>query len=485
MMTMRLTKTVAFVFLVICTHSAIAQTFREVTFLPTTGDFGLASNWSDPTHPPPVNPPGAPNSEYGGTFYYINNNRTATINAGSPNGSSFQVWHFFPGDSPSFLPATPPSPGTLIMNGGPPPMPGEFGAKLEVPGINRLILGQRCNMGGTTHGMDPCTGNGTIIMNGASDILADGIVVGERDFGTMMIGPQARVRSGHLNESAVLVRQDFRIGSFGPSRGETEPIPVRLNGNGLVVVQGTLTANTLYMPESGATGELRLEGGTINLRGLDMRFESFRASRHSKLSIIGSQGSFTVSPLDILGGHPSVTFSFTADAGGVVPIVGTAGAEIESANLMLDLDDYNFTPTSTLTLLDVQPDLLIGTFGNVTFMGNTTATVNYDYPNGNIFLSDFQRTITGVDGDYNNNGVVDGADYVVWRNFLGTTTTLPHDTTPGSVLQVDYDVWRSHFGMTGGSGTSLAAVPEPGCYSIAMLLVLWCAAKPNKRCGKA
>ncbi len=68
-------------------------------------------------------------------------------------------------------------------------------------------------------------------------------------------------------------------------------------------------------------------------------------------------------------------------------------------------------------------------------------------------------------GDYNGNGVVDAADYVVWRKGLGTTYS-----------QADYSAWRSHFGQTAGSGSALpsaellsAAVPEPG--SAGLLLV--------------
>jgi hypothetical protein len=56
-------------------------------------------------------------------------------------------------------------------------------------------------------------------------------------------------------------------------------------------------------------------------------------------------------------------------------------------------------------------------------------------------------------GDYDQNGVVDVADYVVWRDGLGTTYT-----------QHDYDVWRANFGRTAGSGAGTVAntaVPEP------------------------
>lgn len=73
----------------------------------------------------------------------------------------------------------------------------------------------------------------------------------------------------------------------------------------------------------------------------------------------------------------------------------------------------------------------------------------------------------GIPGDYNNNGAVDAADYVVWRNSLGQNVTLPNDTTPGAVSQADYDVWRANLGQTAGSGAGSSldalgtAVPEP------------------------
>jgi hypothetical protein len=75
----------------------------------------------------------------------------------------------------------------------------------------------------------------------------------------------------------------------------------------------------------------------------------------------------------------------------------------------------------------------------------------------------------GLPGDYNGNGIVDAADYAVWRDHLGQSVTLPNDTTPGSVTQADYDVWKSNFGNHSGSGSGAsAAVPEPA--SLLLLL---------------
>ena len=65
----------------------------------------------------------------------------------------------------------------------------------------------------------------------------------------------------------------------------------------------------------------------------------------------------------------------------------------------------------------------------------------------------------GVNGDYNNNGVVDAADYAVWRKRLNQNVTLPNDTTPGTVTHADYTVWRTNFGKSAsgsGSGALLA-----------------------------
>jgi hypothetical protein len=63
-------------------------------------------------------------------------------------------------------------------------------------------------------------------------------------------------------------------------------------------------------------------------------------------------------------------------------------------------------------------------------------------------------------GDFNSDGKVDGADYVVWRK-----DSASYGGAGG------YTTWRTNFGNTygSGSGSSLASVPEP---SSAMLLVV-------------
>ena len=51
-----------------------------------------------------------------------------------------------------------------------------------------------------------------------------------------------------------------------------------------------------------------------------------------------------------------------------------------------------------------------------------------------------------VDGDYNDDQIVDAADFTVWRDNDGTSNTLPNDPTPGTVDMSDYNTWVTNFG---------------------------------------
>ncbi len=64
-------------------------------------------------------------------------------------------------------------------------------------------------------------------------------------------------------------------------------------------------------------------------------------------------------------------------------------------------------------------------------------------------------------GDYNYNGTVDAADYVVWRKSLGmaaTPSTFADGDASGVVDQADYGVWRAHFGQSLSASGSTAAI---------------------------
>jgi len=77
-------------------------------------------------------------------------------------------------------------------------------------------------------------------------------------------------------------------------------------------------------------------------------------------------------------------------------------------------------------------------------------------------------------GDYNNNGIVDAADYVVWRNGLDTVYTLEH-----------YDIWRTHFGQTvpapSGGASATVRVPEPTAIALFFLMTFYAMTLAHRR----
>jgi uncharacterized protein YjbI with pentapeptide repeats len=80
------------------------------------------------------------------------------------------------------------------------------------------------------------------------------------------------------------------------------------------------------------------------------------------------------------------------------------------------------------------------------------------YTTGEVTL----LAVNTVPGDFNGDGIVDAADYVVWRNGLGTT-----------YMPSDYELWRSHFGQTAAGGAALASarvIPEPPSLLFAIVL---------------
>jgi hypothetical protein len=127
-------------------------------------------------------------------------------------------------------------------------------------------------------------------------------------------------------------------------------------------------------------------------------------------------------------------------------------------------------------------ELFEGAIGSVT---GVFSDVNAPIFNGHtldLVYSANQVTLHVIDaillpGDYSHNGTVDAADYTLWRDNFGSSTSLPNDDTAG-VGQDDYDRWKANFGQSAGAGNSAfenVAVPEPATLLPLMLAVVsWC-----------
>jgi hypothetical protein len=217
-----------------------------------------------------------------------------------------------------------------------------------------------------------------------------------------------------------------------------------INGGRLHISDGGSLASQVAVNEGGAISGNGWVGSNLTLRG-DLAFSS-------------------TSPLRVAG---------TADI---------AGGELKL------IDGYT-QPVNTISA----PFPVLEVFGGI--QGTLSTTVDSQLAAG-MFLHSIapvgnqlviQVRSVGNTGDYNTNGVVDAADYVVWRK------TLNANVTPGSgadgnnsgVIDAgDYNVWRFNFGavigQAAGGSISVAAVPEPRAAVILCALLCTFLAAPRQ-----
>jgi fibronectin-binding autotransporter adhesin len=168
---------------------------------------------------------------------------------------------------------------------------------------------------------------------------------------------------------------------------------------------------------------------------------------------IATVGSITLAPASSLlmevGGTTAGSSYDQIQANGTLSLSGT---------LLVSLIN-GFNPAAGNSFDILEWGSLSGTFSSIqlpTLAGGLQWNTSNLYTTGVLSID-----VAGIPGDFNHNGIVDAADYVVWRKGLGATYT-----------QSDYDVWRARFGQTAGSGASAsanAAAPEP---ATAVLLIL-------------
>lgn len=160
------------------------------------------------------------------------------------------------------------------------------------------------------------------------------------------------------------------------------------------------------------------------------------------------------------------------------PSVDTLLGWFSDAGVLLQSDDDSGGGTLSLVAGTVPSSgnitLAVSGFGDPEFGGFHSQAGNY--------VLEVTQSTNPNGGDYNGNGVVDAADYTVWRDSLGQSgPNLVADGDLDTMIGIgDYIFWKSRFGQIVGAGSLTAefgasAIPEPSTALFVALcgLILW------------
>ena len=265
-------------------------------------------------------------------------------------------------------------------------------------------------------------------------------------------------------------------------RRETESL---VPGNGTInLVDGTLTMHGGAVSKDTGDATLNFTGGRLEGAGT-IDLGAPLVQHGGTLAPGNSAGTTTIN-----GGY-------TLDGGAIeieINGLGTAGTDwdLVQVNGAVDLVGGNGLLNGTLDVIlgyapspgdeylvlendDVDP--IVGAFATWTtarsaFDGQLYQfAVDYTAGDGNDIALTSQGVV-GLVGDYNGDGVVDAADYTVWRDAVGQAVA-PYFGADGNgdglVDDADCAVWKARYGTTAAGEAALAAVPEPA--GLALLLL--------------
>ncbi|TWT36478.1 Autotransporter-associated beta strand repeat protein [Posidoniimonas corsicana] len=214
-------------------------------------------------------------------------------------------------------------------------------------------------------------------------------------------------------------------------------------------------ATTDIFSNIGFYGDLRADGD--GFAGAD----NLRIVTGAGADVIDVDGDFTLAGAGTLQVDLSETgFASLAVTGNAV-LEGLVDVDLVGG--FVPGDGQQFT---ILTAAEILSDL-----GDITF--NLPTNFSASIQN----LTDLVLTYSvGLDGDFNGDGVVDAADYTVWRDNLGQdAAALMGNGTgdpSGLVVQADYNLWRSNYGAANAAVGGAAAAPEPATAVMASMLLL-------------
>jgi fibronectin-binding autotransporter adhesin len=363
--------------------------------------------------------------------------------------------------------------------------------------------------------------SGTATVTGAGSTWTDlSTIIGTTGAGALTIQDGASMTSG-----SALIRglnsgsgQVLVAGAGSTWTVTTGPLMIGLPEGGFTTGPTSLTinpggtVNVVHNIDLDTNSTLKLQGGTLSAAEIGLNGRQFNGQFQwtaGTLHVGIFRKSLTNQGGTLAPGHSAGTTTidgnYTQQAAGSMEIeiggttantqydvVDISGFATLGGGLQLSLIN-SFMPAALQTFTVLFSSGITGAFSNVSngqrigvADGSGSFLVNYGagsaFDPTQVTLSGFQAVT--LPGDYNHNGVVDAADYTVWRDTLGSTGAgLAADGNINGMIDAgDYTVWKSHFGTHAGSGTggsTNAAVPEPATIALAMISAALLCARPR------
>jgi T5SS/PEP-CTERM-associated repeat protein len=329
-------------------------------------------------------------------------------------------------------------------------------------------IGDAAGAAGTFNMTSNSTGTANVFNIIGSSAADTELIVGRAGTGTLNVTGGAHVNVNGANGNATLGQEAgsngvVMVSGSGSSLTVTGKLQVGLAGSATLTLDsgGTVTASQVTI---GALGKWQGNGTIIG-----------NVLNSGLVSPGASVGTLMVSGGDFNQDANGKLHIELASASSFDSLQSTSGSQIDGSLEVALLAGFSPSVGDSFEVMHFNGGIF-GTFAQTTLPtlgSNLSWMVNYA---GNAVVLSVTSILAG---DYNHNGIVDAADYTMWRDTFGQTVvagTGADSDGDGIIGQTDYDFWVLHFGETVGSlpgAGAGAAVPEPATILLALIATIF------------